>query len=314
MSLFKVTKNNSEFISSSANETQSSNLDEENIMNPQSKYLPIELSENKVNLIGQSNKGESPPKTYSRKEINVFYSKIKYIRKKYNIKKSRKNHIDSLVKKAKSKFLKAIYECLKYCLHSCSLYRLPQKFIINTRIEYNKKVLNKTVEEIYSEFKLLPTYETLVDENKVYQNKQDLLYCLMKSKLKDIYKYYISSDLYIMDKKSIESKSGEAVVKLYDFVATNICEYFLLNKGNDKRLNRWKSSRNLKKIFTKKKRFEIHKATSNDVNNNNSNDIDTNLNNKKPSYIKFNILKFDNNTNLTNVKNNIEFSNDKENS
>ena len=101
---------------------------------------------------------------------------------------------------------------------------------------------------------------------------------------------------------------------MYDFVATNICEYFLLNKGNDKRLNRWKNSRNLKKIFTKKKRFEIHKATSNDVNNNNSNDIDTNLNNKKPSYIKFNILKFDNNTNLTNVKNNIEFSNDKENS
>ena len=220
MSLFKVTKNNSEFISSSANETQSSNLDEENIMNPQSKYLPIELSENEVNLIGRREGGESPPKTYSRKEINVFYSKIKYIRKKYNIKKSRKNHIDSLVKKAKSKFLKAIYECLKYCLHSCSLYRLPQKFIINTRIEYNKRVLNKTVEEIYSEFKLLPTYETLVDKNKVYQNKQDLLYCLMKSKLKDIYKYYISSDLYIMDKKSIESKSGEAVVKLYDFVAT----------------------------------------------------------------------------------------------
>ena len=229
MSLFKVTKNNSEFISSSANETQSSNLDEENIMNPQSKYLPIDMDENKINIMGQSNKGESPPKSYSRKEINVFYSKIKYIRKKYNIKKSRKNHIDSLVKKAKSKFLKSIYECLKYCLHSCSLYRLPQKFIINTRIEYNKKVLNKTVEEIYTEFKLLPTFETLVDKNKVYQNKQNLLYSLMKSKLKDIYKYYISSDLYIMDKKRIESKSGEAVVKLYDFVATNILYQSIYN-------------------------------------------------------------------------------------
>ena len=81
---------------------------------------------------------EQPKKKCSRKEINSFYSRIKYIRKKYNIKKSRKNHIDSLVKKAKSKFLKGIYEGLKYCLNSY-INRLPQKFIINTKIEYNKK-------------------------------------------------------------------------------------------------------------------------------------------------------------------------------
>ena len=230
MSLFKVTKNKTEFNSSSANETLSSNIEEENNLNIPSNQTDIEPNENILNLMSPNQDEELQQKSNSRKEINIFYSRIKYIRKKYNIKKSRKNHIDSLVKKAKSKFLKAIYECLKYCLHSCNLYRLPQKFIINTRIEYNKKILNKTVEEIYSEFKLLPTYETLVSKNKVYQNKQDLLYSLMKSKLKDIYKYYISSKLYIMDKKRIESKSGEAVVKLYDFVATNICGYFLLNQ------------------------------------------------------------------------------------
>ena len=61
---------------------------------------------------------EQPQKKSSRREIIEFYSKIKYIRKKYNIKKSRKNHIDSLVKKAKSKFLKGIYEGLKFCLNS----------------------------------------------------------------------------------------------------------------------------------------------------------------------------------------------------
>lgn len=311
MSLFKVTKNSTEFNSSSVNETLSSNIEEENILNVQSNQTAIEQNENKLNLMLPNNDEEYPHKSNSRKEINIFYSRIKYIRKKYNIKKSRKNHIDSLVKKAKSKFLKAIYECLKYCLHSCNLYRLPQKFIINTRIEYNKKILNKTVEEIYSEFELLPTYETLVSKNKVYQNKQDFLYSLMKSKLKDIYKYYISSKLYIMDKKRIESKSGEAVVKLYDFVATNICEYFLLNKGNDKRLNRWKSSKNLRRFFIKKKRFEIHKSIKKDVNNNN---IDVNNNNKKNNSIKFNILKFDNNIDLSNDKKNIEFSNNKENS
>ena len=305
MSLFKVSKTNSELVSSSALDTQCSVIEEENILNSQSKSLCKNLGSNDIELIISNKDNEAPAKTYSRKEINIFYSKIKLIRKKYNIKKSRKNHIDSLVKKAKSKFLKAIYECLKYCLHSCNLSRLPQKFIINTRIEYNKKVLNKTVEEIYTGFKLLPTYETLMQNNQVYKNRQEFLYSLMKTKLKDIYKYYISSNLYTIDKKRIESKSGEGVVKLYDFVATNICEYFLLNKGNDKRLNRWRNNGNAKKLFVKKKRFEIQKKVENNNNNNNSiNNI--NINNNKNIYIKFNILKLDNNNVNTKSKNSNE--------
>ena len=304
MSLFKVSKTNSELVPSSALDTQCSVIEEENILNSQSKPLCKNLGSNDIELIISNKDNEAPAKTYSRKEINIFYSKIKLIRKKYNIKKSRKNHIDSLVKKAKSKFLKAIYECLKYCLHSCNLSRLPQKFIINTRIEYNKKVLNKTVEEIYTGFKLLPTYETLMQNNQVYKNRQEFLYSLMKTKLKDIYKYYISSNLYTIDKKRIESKSGEGVVKLYDFVATNICEYFLLNKGNDKRLNRWRNNGNAKKLFVKKKRFEIQKKVEN--NNNNSSINNININNNKNIYIKFNILKLDNNNINTKSKNSNE--------
>ena len=285
MSLFKVTKNTSEQISSSHLDTQSSNNNEENIWNDKPKVLTDYLTGNYFNLKIQNGNNKTQVKQSSRREINVFYSRIKYIRKKYNIKKSRKNHIDSLVKKAKSKFIKAIFESLKYCLHSCNLYRLPQKFIINTRIEYNKKVLNQTVEEIYSEYNLLPNFETLVKKNMVYKDRKDFLFSLMKSKLKDIYKYYISSDLYTLDKKKIEKKSGEAVVKLYDYVATNICEYFLLNKGNDKRLNRWRNTTNLKRII-KKKRFETHKSLSQQNNN-----IDNNREQKKNIAIKFNIFK-----------------------
>ena len=287
MSLFKVTKNIYEQVSSSPLDTQSSNNKEENIWNDKPKVLTDYLTGNYFNLKIQNGNDKTQVKQSSRREINVFYSRIKYIRKKYNIKKSRKNHIDSLVKKAKSKFIKAIFESLKYCLHSCNLYRLPQKFIINTRIEYNKKVLNQTVEEIYSEYNLLPNFETLVKKNMVYKDRKDFLFSLMKSKLKDIYKYYISSDLYILDKKKIEKKSGEAVVKLYDYVATNICEYFLLNKGNDKRLNRWRNTTNLKRII-KKKRFETHKSLSQQNNN-----IDNNREQKKNIAIKFNIFKSD---------------------
>ena len=218
---------------------------------------------------------EQPKKKCSRKEINSFYSRIKYIRKKYNIKKSRKNHIDSLVKKAKSKFLKGIYEGLKYCLNSY-INRLPQKFIINTKIEYNKKYLNLTVEEIYSEFKLLPTLDIMIESNMVQNDKKDLLYLLMKTKLKDIYKLYINSDLYLYEKRKIEKKAGIGVAQLYDFVATNICEYFLLNKGNHRN-----NYSNINKKFSKS--------------NNDYSCKKMKIINNKNIFVKFNILKIENN-------------------
>ena len=173
--------------------------------------------ENNCKELFSQNIMEQPKKNCSRKEINAFYSKIKYIRKKYNIKKSRKNHIDSLVKKAKSKFLKGIYEGLKYCLNSY-INRLPQKFIINTKIEY------------------------------------------------------------LYEKKKIEKKSGYGVAQLYDFVATNICEYFLLNKGNHR--NKFN---NIHKKFTKKN------TNINEYENRKMNVI-----NNKNIFVKFNILKIDN--------------------
>ena len=199
MSLFKVSKTDSEINPSPFQMIQNNQIEEENNSNHQYDILLDNSQKNNLRIPFCGNYFSI--NSHSCKEINIFYSKIKYIRKKYNINKSRKNHIDSLVKKAKSKFLKAIYESLKYCLHSCNLNRLPQKFIINTRIEYNKKVLEKTVEELYTEYKLLPTYETLVQNNMIYKCKKEFLYILMKSKLKDIYKYYIKSDLYKLEKK-----------------------------------------------------------------------------------------------------------------
>lgn len=232
--------------------------------------------ENNSPVLFSPNIIEQPKKKCSRKEINSFYSRIKYIRKKYNIKKSRKNHIDSLVKKAKSKFLKGIYEGLKYCLNSY-INRLPQKFIINTKIEYNKKYLNLTVEEIYSEFKLLPTLDIMIESNMVQKDKKDLLYLLMKTKLKDIYKLYINSDLYQYEKRKIEKKAGIGVAQLYDFVATNICEYFLLNKGN----HRNNYSNNFNKKFSKS--------------NNDYSCKKMKIINNKNIFVKFNILKIENN-------------------
>ena len=264
MSIFKIIKNNSELFSTML-DTKANVSDNSNIFNTntQSMFLSKNIEKNIQNFNTTQN-------SYSRKDINIFYSKIKLIRKKYSIKKSRKNNIDSLVKKVKSKFLKAIYECLKFCLNSF-INRLPQRFIINTKIDYNKKFLCKTLEEIYIEFKLLPNYETLLEKNMVQKGKEHFLYILYKSKVKDIYKEYLKSDFYSNEKYEIEKKNGFGVAKLYDFVAMNICEYFLFNKGNDKRISLSHHKNKEKNSFG-----GAHKIVNNNF------------------FVKFNILKIDN--------------------
>ncbi len=264
MSIFKIIKNNSELFSTML-DTKANLSDNSNIFNTntQSMFLSKNIEKNVQNF-------NTTQKSYSRKDINIFYSKIKLIRKKYSIKKSRKNNIDSLVKKVKSKFLKAIYECLKFCLNSF-INRLPQRFIINTKIEYNKKFLCKTLEEIYIEFKLLPNYETLLEKNMIQKGKEHFLYILYKSKIKDIYKEYLKSDFYSNEKYEIEKKNGFGVAKLYDFVAMNICEYFLFNKGNDKRISLSHHKNKEKNSFG-----GAHKIVNNNF------------------FVKFNILKIDN--------------------
>ena len=57
----------------------------------------------------------------------------------------------------------------------------------------------------------------------------------MNSTLKDIYQYYLNSELYKYNRMCIKNKEGEKVAKLYDYIAQNICQYFLYNKGNKKK-------------------------------------------------------------------------------
>ena len=287
MSIFKTTKNNNNLVSSMLN--SKSTLIEDIIPSNSmvcSKFVHID------NLEEINQQKDYNIKLCPRKDICLFYSQIKSIRKIYNIKKSRKNHIDSLVKKAKSKFLKAMNECLKYCLN-WFINRLPQQFIINIKIDYNKKYLCLTLEEIYKEFKLLPTYENIIENNLVDKDKKRFLYLLMKSKIKDLYHYYLYSDLYLKEKKKIENKYGIGVSILYNFVATNICEYFLFNKGNEKKISLGSSNNQIiKKKIILKKRIIPNKESENIINNNNS--------------LKFTIYKLNDNINLKKDENEIE--------
>jgi hypothetical protein len=171
-----------------------------------------------------------------KKEIISLYSTFKYLKEKYNINNSRKNRMDCIIKKVKTKYMNAIHDAIKHCVN-LKMNKLPQNFITNINIEYNKMYFNKTVEQLYSEFNIVPSLNELINKNLIKNGKKELLINLMSSSLKDIYQYYLTSDLYKYHRMCIIKKEGENSGKLYDYVAQNICKYFIYNKGNKKIIN-----------------------------------------------------------------------------
>lgn len=170
----------------------------------------------------------------NQNKILTIYSTFKCLRTEFKLENSRKNQIGCLVKKVKTKFIKALHEAMKYCIN-LYIHRLPQEFVTNIKIDYNKFYLNKTVEEIYTEFKIIPPLEQLVNKHLYRKNKKDLLIILMNCKLYEIFQYYLVSDFFKYHYKNIKKKEGENIAKLFDFTAHNLCQYFLLNKGNKKK-------------------------------------------------------------------------------
>ena len=173
------------------------------------------------------------PKIYSeimpidenKKKILSFYSKFKYLCCKYKVENIRKNHIDIIIKKVKIKLFKGIHEVLKYCLN-ININRLPQNFINNIKIEYNRQYLDKTISEIYLEFSILPSLKEILENKMIKKEKTEILILFMNSSLIDIIKIYLSSNLFVYDKKKLQRKSGLNDAILFDFVANNICDYF----------------------------------------------------------------------------------------
>lgn len=233
-------------------------------------------------------------------KILSLYSTFKYLKEKYGVKNMRKNRIDCIIKKVKSKFFKAIHETIKYCVN-LNINRLPQYFITNIKIEYNKIYFNKTLEQLYTEFKILPSLNELLEKNLIKKGKKELFVILMTNSLKDVYKYYLSSELYKYYKLDIKKKEGEHIDKLYDYIAQNICQYFLYNKGNKKKVIKYnvnedsykKNSINNEKIIIQKDvNINFFKYDCNNKKkNNNFNPLSLNTTCKN----KFKILKLNEN-------------------
>ena len=188
-------------------------------------------------------------KTKSKKQILTFYSTFKFYLSKYELDGIRKYRIDCLIKRAKSKFIKSLHYSMNYCLN-LNVKRLPQSFVLNIKIDYNKKYLNKTIEEIYTQFKIIPSLSEILEKKLVHKGKEELFKILMKGTFHYVYKIYLLSRLYQRHKNQVIRKNGVGVGVLYDYIANNLCNYYIFSEVSQFKRG---ESKKIKKIFETKK-------------------------------------------------------------
>lgn len=223
---------------------------------------------------------------------NSFQKSFSFLRKKLQIKLSRKTYIDSILKKCKARFFKAITDCLRKCL-KIEVKNFPQSFITNISIEYNKSILDLTIKEIIKTFKLTSIdLEECVGDNLCHEGKENHLKYIMYSKVSDLYLLYIQSKRYKREILYIKNNIGIKMFLLYEFVSDNFVNYYSFSKPH----------------FCNKNNSKIIK------NRNEENTINIGQNNlifdesKKSTLISFYIEESENNSQLN------EFNKDSDNS
>jgi hypothetical protein len=159
-----------------------------------------------------------------------FQKSFSFLRKKLQIKQSRKTYIDSILKKCKARFFKAINDCLKQCL-KIHIKKFPQSFITNISIQKNKSILGLTVQEIYKNFNLSNiNLEECIKEDLCYKDKENYLKYICESKISDLYFLYIESKRYMREIQYIKHRIGIKMYLLYIFVSENFVNYYLFSK------------------------------------------------------------------------------------
>ena len=200
------------------------------------------------------------------KDINLYIPKdnklsfqqtFAYLRKKLQIKPSRKTYIDSILKKCKVRFFKAINECLKQCL-KINIKKIPQSFITNISIEKNKLMFELTVQELYKDISNINLKEC-IEENLCYEKKEKYFKFLCNSRISDLYLLYIQSKRYKREIQSIKNNLGIKKFLLYIFVSENYVNYYLFSKPHFCNVKNKKNDKNICYNFS----FEESKNTAN---------------------------------------------------
>ena len=203
------------------------------------------------------------PKEYCSTFQNIFT----YLKKKYQVKFSRKSQIDSLLKKCKGKFFKAIHEVMNKCLNIV-VKRLPQNFITNITIEYNQKYLGKNVIQIYQEFNNFLDYQSLQQNNIIKSNKEKLFKELCSYSLFDLYDIFCESARFRKEIKDVKTQDGKRVGLLYEFVSLNFTAYYKYSKPHFIKNKEIQSSNN--ENASKENDNNVEIKDTNNINKNNN--------------------------------------------
>ena len=171
-------------------------------------------------------------------EMLSFQGLFTSLRKTLDVKYTRKLHIDSILKKCKGRFFKAINECVKKCLR-INVPKFPQNFITNISIEYNQKFLDFTMGDLFSYFHLLPySLDDIMEKNYCYKEKEIYLKYIFLSKIGSLYFQYIQSKQYKRMIDLIKTKKGIKIAKLYQFVSDNFINYYVFSRAHIKKSNK----------------------------------------------------------------------------
>ena len=196
------------------------------------------------------------------RSLNNFNEIFITIRKKLHVKHTRKSEVDSLLKKAKCKFFQTVHRIMRYCLN-ITVNRLPQVFITNITIEYNRNFLEKTIIEIYNEFDLIQNLKKIDDVIRI-KNKE-LFKIFSKYKFYELYGEYIESQCYKKDVNKVINKNGKNIGTLYEFVSKNFIIYYLNNKtriikiesNEDKGYNKFNNEDSNSKIENEEEKIDL---------------------------------------------------------
>ena len=194
--------------------------------------------------------------------LNNFNEIFITIRKKLHVKHTRKSEVDSLLKKAKCKFFQTVHKIMRYCLN-ITVNRLPQVFITNITIEYNRNYLEKTIIQIYNEFDLIQNLKKIDDVIRI--KDKELFKIFSKYKFYELYGEYIESQCYKKDVNKVINKNGKKIGTLYEFVSKNFIIYYLNNKtkiikienNDDKEFNKFNNDDTNSKIENEEEKIDL---------------------------------------------------------
>ena len=241
---------------------------------------------------------------YLPKEMKsmTFQGFFTFLRKSLQLQYKRRIHIDSILKKCKGKFFKAINDCLRLCV-KINIKKLPQTYITNISIEYNKNFFDYTINDLYNHFDLLPyPIEIILEKDYCFKGKENLFKYILLSKINTLYLQFIQSKRYKKEIELMKKMKGCKITFLHQFVAENFINYYSYSKPHIRKnkildlKNNNTNNNKVNKVAKKQNKnnnlFNINTIEDkNGKNNENNEDMNNNINRIKENKKNFFLIK-----------------------